>query len=171
MGSSIPRGGVSTLRQNILQNAVDPQWTAPFAELNAEVSIWEDQPSAAARAVEDGLATFSRLSVIVAGQIGHIGPLYALGLRAEADLAGLARGRRRERLVLEHVERGQGFLERMRAMHQEIRQRLPSMVAIADGYLALCEAEASRLRGELDPAIWAEAAEHWRHQGMRPALG
>ncbi len=153
----------------LLHNAVDPQWTAPFAELNAELSLWQDHPSDAASVIADRLDVLSRLSLIVAGQIGRLGPLYGLGLRAEADLAALARVRHADREVLDIVERGRAYLGTMRSLHEEIRQRLPTFVPLADGYLALCEAEESRLEGTPDPRPWEAAAHAWGQLGMRPA--
>jgi DNA-binding CsgD family transcriptional regulator len=153
----------------MLEGAVDPQFTAPFADLTAVIALWQGRPGDAARAVAEGLAQFEERSVIVAGQISRIGPLYSLGIRAAADLASLAHVRHLASEAGDHVERGRGYLKAMRSMHDEIVQRLAPMVPLADGYLALCEAEATRLEGASSPERWAAAASAFERTAMRPA--
>ncbi len=155
----------------LLTSAVDPQWNAPAIELTAELSLWEDRPGDAARAVSEGIARLETVSVIVPGQVSRLGPVFSLGLRAEADLAGLARVRHDLRAAAEHVARGMGYLARMRSMHSEIRERVQPLLPLAEAYLALCEAEASRLQGASDASRWAAASDMFRGLGMRVALG
>jgi DNA-binding CsgD family transcriptional regulator len=153
-----------------MERAVDPQWTAPAAELRAELSIWEDRPRDAARAVDEGLDTFERLSVIAAGQVSRIGPLFSLGVRSAADLAALARVRHADAQVRTQIERGRTYCQRMRAVDDEVRVRLEPMVPLSEAWLALCDAEETRLEGASDPAAWVAAAAAFRRQGMLPLL-
>ena len=66
-------------------------------------------------------------------------------------------------------ESGRGYRERVWLLHDEIRQRLPSFLPLADGYRALSDAELSRLEGIADPGPWEAAADAWQRVGMRPA--
>jgi len=90
-----------------------------------------------------------------------MGPAFALGVRAAADLLG-AMGRRTGNADVELARvRGARYLARMRAHHEAIAQQSTTHLRLAEPYLALCEAEASRLDGASDPAAWAHAAEAW----------
>ena len=83
-------------------------------------------------------------------QIDHtpevrIGELYALGLRANADAAEIARARRgadRERAA---VEAGDALLEAIRRRHAEVAATRSVFASLSAAWLLLCEAEATRL--------------------------
>jgi DNA-binding NarL/FixJ family response regulator len=138
----------------LLEAAIDTQWIAPATEAQAELAIWQGDPAAALRAVAAGLG---RVQTMRGANVSRIGPLLALGMRAAADLAERSH---RDPSALESA-RGQAaeHLAAIRSMHAEIATRWPAHVRLAKPYLALCEAEASRLAGKSDPKAWAAAAE------------
>jgi DNA-binding CsgD family transcriptional regulator len=52
-------------------------------------------------------------------------------------------------------------MEEIRARREAIAQRSPAHLRLAERYLALCEAEATRLDGQSDPEAWAGAAQEF----------
>lgn len=56
---------------------------------------------------------------------------------------------------------GAEHLATMRAIRDELAARMPAHLRLADPYLALCEAEASRIEGRSDPGAWEAAARHF----------
>ena len=77
----------------LIERTVEAQWVAPLAEASAELAIWNGRPLEARAEIG---AALRRLATGTPGYVSRIGPLYALGLRAEADAAALARARRAE---------------------------------------------------------------------------
>ncbi len=134
----------------------DNQFTAPFVEIRAELEILDGRPSAALDAVDDGLPD---LALRAPATITRVGRAFGLGMRAAADLVG-AMGRRTETADAGRVRaRGAAYLAQMRAHHEAIAKESMAHLRLAAPYLALCEAEWSRLDGASDPAAWARAAE------------
>ena len=84
-----------------------------------------------------------------------LGWAFASGIRAEADLAALARSRHAEADLAESRARGAALLARMRAVFEDVATRLPSRTPWVAAQLATCEAEFSRLEGTPDPDLWA----------------
>ncbi len=76
--------------KKLCEKTPDTQWVAPLTEYRAALAIELGQPESARRAVSEGLGILTPLR---GSQVGRQGPIYALGIRAEADLAGLARAR------------------------------------------------------------------------------
>ena len=138
-----------------LENADDMQWIAPLAAARAELAIWQDNPAAALREVEHAL---TRVHLSVGANASRIGPLLALGVRAAADLRMLRRRHRRGADAEAARASGAEHLAAMRAQRDEVAARWPAHVHLAEPYLALCEAEASRLGGDADAEAWTEAA-------------
>jgi DNA-binding CsgD family transcriptional regulator len=138
-----------------LESADDMQWIAPLAAARAELAIWKDDPTEALRAIEQGL-TIVHMSV--GANVSRIGPILALGVRAAADLGARDRRHRRAADADAARERGAEHLASMRSARDEVAARWPVHVRLADPYLALCEAEATRFVGSGDPDAWAEAA-------------
>jgi DNA-binding NarL/FixJ family response regulator len=69
-------------------------------------------------------------------------------------------GRRTGTAEAERVrERGFAFLAQIRAHRDTIAKESPTHLRLVAPYLALCEAEWSRLAGSSDPAAWARVAE------------
>src|SRR6185369_10432310 len=91
------------LLRRLIGASNDPQYNFPLVELSAELALWQHRPKDAwDEAVQAlgrlGADAFDQESIrlvgpFVAGNISRVGPVIALALRAEAELAELARGR------------------------------------------------------------------------------
>ncbi len=143
------------LVRGLMAGSSDIQWTLPLVELSAEHALWQRRPRDARREI---LEAFDRLSELDAGNISRIGPVIALALRAEADQADIVRSRHEDGEIDEIRNVAGRHLGMMRAMHDEILHERPSQVPLATAYLPLCEAEVSRLEGQLAPDRWARTA-------------
>ena len=118
----------------------------------AELALWERRWTEADQAVRDGLA---RARSRQAAQLRVW--FCAKGLRAQAELAALARARRDSDAL-------QGWLARARKLIGIARGAAAEAAAItpnAAGWLALAEAEYERARGAAPPELWSEAAHTW----------
>jgi DNA-binding CsgD family transcriptional regulator len=104
----------------------------------------------------------------VAGVDGHpdvwlreLGWAFAAGLRAEADLAAVARDQRSEARLREARQIGAGLLAQMRAVFEDVAARRVYDAPQSAAWLATCEAEFTRLEDAPDPDRWADAAAAW----------
>lgn len=145
----------------LLEGSADTQWIAPTASARAELAIWSGDPAGALRAVAEGLG---RVQPSFGANVSRIGPMLALGVRAAADLAEHTRRPRAGTAVESARAEGADHLARMRGIRDEMAARWPAHLRLADPYLALCEAESSRLEGRSDPGAWAAAAELFQDQ-------
>jgi DNA-binding CsgD family transcriptional regulator/tetratricopeptide (TPR) repeat protein len=126
----------------------------------AELALWERRWTEADQAVQDALA---RASSRQAAQLRVW--FCAKGLRAQAELAALARGRR-------DSDAHSGWLDRAEKLITIARDAAAEAAAItpnAAGWLALAEAEYERVGGAARPELWSEAARTWE-QLERPTL-
>jgi len=155
-GESEKAGRQLQLLSQLLEGAADMQWIAPATEAQAELAIWNGEPAAALQTVADGL---KHVHLSSGANISRIGPMLALGVRAAADIA--ARGSRRRPASHQSAARREGMehVASMRAIRDEIAVRWPAQLHLAEPYLALCEAEATRLEGRSDPDAWTTAAD------------
>jgi len=118
----------------------------------ADLALWQRRWTDADTAIEDGLV---RARQREPAQIPV--QLCAQGLRAQAELAALARARRDDDAV-------RNWLTRARELVTIARRAAAEASAITPGagsWLALAEAEYSRARGVAQPESWSEAAEAW----------
>jgi ATP/maltotriose-dependent transcriptional regulator MalT len=93
------------------------------------------------------------------------GEVYTLGVRVQAARAERARLKRSDREVTEAIEAAQPFnaaLSEWRAAYFDSQALRPAVEA----WLAVCAAETSRLRGEVDPAAWTTAADRFEQLGL-----
>src|SRR6185503_7553756 len=81
----------------------------------------------------------------------------AKGLRAQAELAGLARARRDASAAGGWLDGAEELLTVARAAAAEAEAVTPN----AAGWLALAEAEHGRATGEARPGSWSAAAATW----------
>jgi DNA-binding CsgD family transcriptional regulator len=138
----------------LIERVVEAQFVGPLAEAAAELALWRHDPIEARNEIA---AAFDRLAAVPA-YISRLGPLLALGVRAEADASELARARHDE----EALEASKGiagrYLETMRGLRDAAVARLPNFLSQAEAWLVQCEAEIARLDGVDDPASWARCA-------------
>ena len=126
--------------------------TAPTAL--AERALWQDDPLAARAAlvrIDDHPGIPAR----------YLGKAFATGIRAEADLAALARSRHDDAQLAGSRARGSALLARMRAAFADAAAFVPIATPRVAAFLADCEAEFSRLEAAPDPDRWALAAASW----------
>jgi DNA-binding CsgD family transcriptional regulator len=136
---------------------------APTAEAGAELAWWEERPSETARIISEAL---DRIIRIDSGLIARVGPLYALGMRAEADLA-LADRRRHSKARVATSDRGRRFVDDITALHDDAVANRPSFAHQTGAFLALVRAEAKRTDGEPHPEAWAAVARQFQAIPMR----
>jgi DNA-binding CsgD family transcriptional regulator/tetratricopeptide (TPR) repeat protein len=120
--------------------------------LLAELALWERRWTEADQAVQDAL---TRASSRQAAQLRVW--FCATGLRAQAELAALARARRDNDALERWLDRAKKLIAVARAAAAEAAL----VTANAAGWLALAEAEYARALGEPKPEFWAEAAQTW----------
>jgi len=125
----------------------------------AEVALWEHRWMDADRAVRDALAM---------AETGHAPRLRvwfcAKGLRAQAELAALARARRDTDAERSWLGRADELIAIARAAASEVTATTPNAVA----WLALAEAEYGRTHGTDGSEQWSAAAAAWDLVERRP---
>jgi DNA-binding CsgD family transcriptional regulator len=126
-------------------------------EAQAELALWEDRPGEAVGTLEEAVQRVP----FAAGAGRYAASLYALALRAHADLAEQARARRRTAAAEELRLQAEQMLTRLRAQLRQLgtdgAARPPETLAHA----ATGEAEFARVQARPDPAAWAAAAARW----------
>jgi DNA-binding CsgD family transcriptional regulator/tetratricopeptide (TPR) repeat protein len=125
----------------------------------AEFALWERRWVDADEAVRDGLA---RVRTREMAQLRVW--LCAKGLRAQAELAGLARARHDGDAVDDWLTRARELLATARRAAAEAAAVTPN----ANGWCALAEAEHERARGVPAPESWSEAAAAWERLERPP---
>jgi DNA-binding CsgD family transcriptional regulator/tetratricopeptide (TPR) repeat protein len=118
----------------------------------AELALWERRWTDAEAAIDEGL---SRARPRDAAQIRV--QLCAKGLRAQAELAALARARRDDEAVRHWLARARKLVAVARRAAAEASVVTPN----AAGWITLAEAEYERARGVARPESWSEAAATW----------
>ncbi|HEY3647533.1 MAG TPA: AAA family ATPase [Streptosporangiaceae bacterium] len=118
----------------------------------AELALWERRWADAAQAIDDGL---TQAQPDEAAQIRV--QLCAKGLRAQAELAALARARRDEDALRARLDRARELLTAARHAAAEAASITPN----AAGWHLLARAEHDRARGDARPQAWADAAAAW----------
>jgi DNA-binding CsgD family transcriptional regulator/tetratricopeptide (TPR) repeat protein len=125
----------------------------------AELALWERRWTDADAAIQDGLARARRR------ETAPIRVWFcAKGLRAQAELAALARARRDAGAVRSWLTRAQELLTAARRAAAEASAVTPN----AGGWLALAEAEYERARGPARPESWSQAAGSWERLERPP---
>ena len=143
----------------LAERAADVQFISPVQASLAELALWEGRPDDAASQVASAIRLIGFSPEI------HIGEIFALGLRANADAAELARARRSQDQEHRAVATGDALLEAMRGRNAETVASAPSLAPLSEVWLLLCEAEGSRLHRRPDGAAWAAAAAAWDRLG------
>jgi DNA-binding NarL/FixJ family response regulator len=125
----------------------------------AELALWERRWTDAEEAVRDGMA-WARPRWGAQIRVW----LCTKGLRAQAELAALARARRDDDAVRDQLGRARSLLVDARRAAAEASAITPN----AAGWLALAEAEFERARGEARPEAWSAAVATWERLERPP---
>jgi DNA-binding CsgD family transcriptional regulator len=125
----------------------------------AELALWERRWTEAECAVRNGLA---RATSRQAAQLRVW--FAAKGLRAQAELAALARARRDAEAARAWLGAADDLVDVARRAAAEASAITPN----AGGWLVLAEAEHERAQGEARPESWSEAAEAWERLERPP---
>ena len=134
----------------------EAQLIAPLHEAAAEFALWRDRPIDARREIVDA---FARLETDNAAFLTRLGPLFALGLRAEADLAILARAHRHAEEVEAAAAIGDRYLALLGGLREQVASDRPNFAGQAEAWWSISLAERSRLDGRSDAAAWRTAAD------------
>jgi DNA-binding CsgD family transcriptional regulator/tetratricopeptide (TPR) repeat protein len=127
----------------------------------ADLALWERRWTDADAAIQDGLAQARQRE---AAQIRV--QMCAMGLRAQAELAALARARRDAGAVHNWLTGAQTLITGARRAAAEASAVTPN----AGGWLALAEAEYERVHGLARPESWSQAAEGWQRLERPPLV-
>jgi len=138
----------------LLEHDVEGEGAVSLASLRAELAIMQDRPDEARRIIGEATESLSSRDQWVSG----LGWLYALGLRAEADLARGPR-RRDDRRNGDGESRATGLIAAMRALRESAAEERPVFASEAERFQTLCEAEYSRFEGRSDSVRWSLAIE------------
>jgi DNA-binding CsgD family transcriptional regulator len=146
------RAGLAEL-ERLLDGGGFTSWRRVHLELLAEAAAWEGRPAEVRAAVAEGLA--------LSGEQQFAGLLVALGLRAEADAADLARAGRDEPSLAAAVAAAERLVHHARSFPTDPldpeRAVFPDTRAVAH----TARAELSRVHGGLDAEPWLVAADAW----------
>jgi DNA-binding CsgD family transcriptional regulator/tetratricopeptide (TPR) repeat protein len=130
-------------RDAVGQDPIPPDYVVIEAE--AELALWQRHPELASHVAQRGVHVTAqdalRCTLVV-----------WLGLRAEADLAEIARARRDATAEAAARERARVFLNTARERASD---------AAHSALTAMIEAEHTRAEGRSDPVLWATAARAW----------
>ncbi|WP_165555452.1 helix-turn-helix transcriptional regulator [Kribbella pittospori] len=132
--------------------ALEPQLTAAYSCLVAELALWERRPEDAASVLD------AALRLDATGDVKIREPrLCALAIQAETDRAQLAAIRRDTAGVDDARRRAKYLLERARHSAADVA----AVTLDAAGWLAIAEAEHTRVEGCSQPALWEAASKAW----------
>jgi DNA-binding NarL/FixJ family response regulator len=138
----------------LIERAVEAQLIAPLAEAAAELALWQARRLDARQEIA---AVFERLDFANAGYVSRLGPLVALGMRAEADISSLARARRNEQEVAASGALARELLGAIEGVRDETLARRPNFFGQADAWFRISAAEETRRAGASDPSAWDAA--------------
>ena len=130
----------------------DKRGLANFDITRAELALWERRWEDAEHAIGEGLR---RLPAQEAALLRV--QLCVQGLRAQAELAALARARRDSHALSARLERALQLLTAAREAAIEAAAVTPTAAA----WRAVAEAEHDRVRAHPNPRSWEEAADAW----------
>jgi DNA-binding CsgD family transcriptional regulator/tetratricopeptide (TPR) repeat protein len=149
------RTRLRTVQRLLPTPIVEPQRTGPLYAGLAELALWRDDPDHAKELVAEALP-------LVAGDPRHAAPIWALGVRIEADRAELARARHPGRPA-DDDGTAKALLEALQqAAGGPVAGGIPELAA----WHALARAEHTRLHGRADPDAWAAAEAAWERLGQ-----
>jgi DNA-binding CsgD family transcriptional regulator/tetratricopeptide (TPR) repeat protein len=149
---------LAVARDAYAQTVTQPWFATPLFVATAELAVLEGRLPDADAAVAEGLR-------VAGADPGYAAPLYALGLRAAADRAELARARRDDEEVLEARRAGDTLAGELRARLSPEGADGAVTTPRTEAQAVLCQAELARLDGRTDPDLWEASAKAWERLG------
>ncbi|MFL6269984.1 MAG: AAA family ATPase [Actinomycetes bacterium] len=149
---------LAVARDAYAQTVTQPWFATPLFVATAELAVLEGRLPDADAAVAEGLR-------VAGADPGNAAPLYALGLRAAADRAELARARRDDEEVLEARRAGDTLAGELRARLSPEGADGALPTPRTEAQAVLCQAELARLDGRTDPDLWEASAKAWERLG------
>jgi len=149
---------LAVARDAYAQTVTQPWFATPLFVATAELAVLEGRLPDADAAVAEGLR-------VAGADPGYAAPLYALGLRAAADRAELARARRDDEEVLEARQAGDTLTGQLQARLSPEGADGAVPTPRTEAQTVLCQAELARLDGRTDPDLWEAAAKAWERLG------
>jgi DNA-binding CsgD family transcriptional regulator/tetratricopeptide (TPR) repeat protein len=149
---------LAVARDAYAQTVTQPWFATPLFVATAELAVLEGRLPDADAAVAEGLR-------VAGADPGYAAPLYALGLRAAADRAELARARRDDEEVLEARRAGDTLTGQLQARLSPEGADAAVPTPRTEAQAVLCQAELARLDGRTDPDLWEAAAKAWERLG------
>ncbi|MFL6186066.1 MAG: AAA family ATPase [Actinomycetes bacterium] len=149
---------LAVARDAYAQTVTQPWFATPLFVATAELAVLEGRLPDADTAVAEGLR-------VAGADPGNAAPLYALGLRAAADRAELARARRDDEEVLEARRAGDTLAGELRARLSPEGADGALPTPRTEAQAVLCQAELARLDGRTDPDLWEASAKAWERLG------
>lgn len=144
----------------LCRNVLTPVYHRKLLERRAELAIWQGRLEDAIAAVAEGLQLFAQ-----SDERSFTGPLFMLGLRAQADRAELARARQADTDAAAAQQAGCTLLKDAVSLVPNPLDSAASVLPEGPAVAAVCEAEKSRLDGCSNPELWATAAARWDEIG------
>ena len=139
----------------MLGRIVEAQFITPLTEADAELALWESRPEVARSAIAE---MAERLPLERTLYLTRIAPVLALGVRAEAELAALARVRGDAEAARDARRLAERYANALRSLHESARATRPQFEAQAAAWLSLGAAEVGRLDAASDSVSWSAAA-------------
>jgi DNA-binding CsgD family transcriptional regulator/tetratricopeptide (TPR) repeat protein len=149
---------LAVARDAYAQTVTQPWFATPLFVATAELAVLEGRLPDADAAVAEGLR-------VAGADPGYAAPLYALGLRAAADRAELARARRDDEEVLEARRAGDTLTGQLQARLSPEGADGALPTPRTEAQAVLCQAELARLDGRTEPDLWEAAAKAWERLG------
>ena len=144
----------------LAERATDIQFVVPVQASLTELALWQRRPADAAMQVAAAIRLIDFTPEV------RIGEIYALGVRASADAAELARARRSTPTPIGPSPPGGSWSWRCAVGTPRSLRIARRFEGLSDAWLRLCEAEASRLERRPDPTIWLACIAAWEGLGQ-----
>jgi DNA-binding CsgD family transcriptional regulator len=143
--------------EQMQRQAVGASWTAPVAVARSEAALWAGDPLNGRRVVAAELDSYEAADL----DASIVAPVLTVGIRAEADLAAVARAKGDAGAETAAVQRAIALLEELRALLSSehlVASSPPPEAALCGEWGA---AESARAAGDDSAAGWRELAERW----------
>jgi predicted ATPase/DNA-binding CsgD family transcriptional regulator len=138
---------------------VEAQYNGMYTLARAEHELWRNRPVEAAAEIEAGLALLEQHPFAQ-----YLVRVHAMGARARADLAEIARMEREPGRIEAAIVRIDGHVQRIGELIEAQAPEPESRLELV-GSLRTAEAERTRAAGPSDPAAWQAAVEVWVERG------